>query len=406
MVHAVLLVLLFQTAGPSASPEDFRDALAHAEALYYEAQFKDSIQLLLRIDDQLRGSSGFIAERATTKLQLALCYIGINDMDKANAFLRELYDISPDYALDAQQYSPKVVALAADAKKEEDEIRCHLAIDDARKLLQAGSAGTVVDHIESMKSKCADLASLEPDAADLLYKRGLDEYKRGDFGIALKDFRTASKVYPQHELASEYAALAEGKLQVTADKLFLEWRQHFEARQFPEAALNYHEIGGIANTQVVDQIQTAYRQALSNLVQDWNRVCPTGNAAELQTIRNQIDQLIPDPAFGADLRAQMSDCKKTGCTTQSSTLVMTRIKTQVNPTFSHDLRKLMGDSSQIVNVKLRIDEAGNVTVNDVQGAIPKVNEAVRFAMEHWKFAPAKDEYGTRCVDTEIAVSIR
>src|SRR5215471_16103197 len=98
MLNSVFaLFLAVQTVGPSPAPADFKDAIAHAEALYYEARFKDSIQLLTRIDDQLRGNPGFVEERVTTKLQLALSNIGLNDMDKAKVFLRELYQVDPEY---------------------------------------------------------------------------------------------------------------------------------------------------------------------------------------------------------------------------------------------------------------------------------------------------------------------
>src|SRR5207237_2102123 len=119
-LSVLALFLSLQAAGPSAAPaqDDFKDALAHAEALYYEARFNDSIQLLMRIDDQLGQNSSRRQEKAATKLQLALSHIGLNDIDKAKAFLRELFDVDPDYPLDPQEFSPKVVALAVDAKKE------------------------------------------------------------------------------------------------------------------------------------------------------------------------------------------------------------------------------------------------------------------------------------------------
>src|SRR5215472_3010808 len=146
-----VLFLAIQVVVPPPMQDDFKDALAHAEALYYEARFKDSIQLLMRIDDQLRQSPGRRQERVATKLQLALANIGLNDFDKAKAYLRDLYDVDPDYLLDPQQFSPKVMALAVDAKKEEDQIRCRSAVEDARKLIQDGRTGALVDLIASAK---------------------------------------------------------------------------------------------------------------------------------------------------------------------------------------------------------------------------------------------------------------
>jgi hypothetical protein len=91
--------------------DDVKDALAHAEALYYEAQFKDSIELLTRIDGLLQGKPERVQDRIRTKLQLALSNIGLNDTDQAKAFLRQLYAIDADYAMNAADFS-KVVALA------------------------------------------------------------------------------------------------------------------------------------------------------------------------------------------------------------------------------------------------------------------------------------------------------
>jgi len=35
------------------APDEINDAIARAESLYYEAKFKESIQLLLRVDEML-----------------------------------------------------------------------------------------------------------------------------------------------------------------------------------------------------------------------------------------------------------------------------------------------------------------------------------------------------------------
>src|SRR5262249_51094493 len=150
----------------------------------------------------------------------------------------------------------------------------------------------------------------------------------------------------------------------------------------------------------------AYRAELNNLVDSWNRTCPTGNTAAMDAIRSQIEELLPEPTFGEDVRARMTNCsKKTGCVPTNSRIVLTRLKTRVNPEISRDMRNLLRDNQATVRVKMRIDEAGNVAVTDVQGYVPMINNAVRSAVERWKFTPATDENGARCVDTEIVVSI-
>ena len=58
---------------------DVSDALAHAEAFYYEAQFNKAIDLLLPVDELLGAEKEQLDEKMEVKLQLALAYVGLND---------------------------------------------------------------------------------------------------------------------------------------------------------------------------------------------------------------------------------------------------------------------------------------------------------------------------------------
>ena len=59
-----------------------------------------------------------------------------------------------------------------------------------------------------------------------------------------------------------------------------------------------------------------------------------------------------------------------------------------------------------VHVKSRIDELGNVTVLDAHGPSPMLNDAVRTAVEKWKFSPVMDDKGPRCAEVDIPVIIK
>src|SRR5215471_12700478 len=67
---------------------------------------------------------------------LALAYIGLNDTAKAKSLLVELYTLDSNYVLDPQQFSPKVMAVASDAKAEQSKLECQAAQDDAQKYLE------------------------------------------------------------------------------------------------------------------------------------------------------------------------------------------------------------------------------------------------------------------------------
>ena len=78
-----VLLTTVQAAAQPAPQDEVKDALAHAEALYYAARFSDSIALLARIDDLLKTQPGKQPEKIDTKLRLALAHIGLNDTAKA-----------------------------------------------------------------------------------------------------------------------------------------------------------------------------------------------------------------------------------------------------------------------------------------------------------------------------------
>ena len=408
-IFALLLIVLLGRPGWSAPSDEVEDALAKAEALYFEAQFAESIKVLVYVDELLRTHPERRQERINVKLQLALAHVGLNDPQKAKSFLNDLFAIDPDYSLDTQQFSPKVMTLAAQARAEQDEIRCQAARTDARNKLTEGNAKVTSDLIASMKGKCDGLAALEPELAEVFYKLGADAYKRGELPIAMQDFQATLKLVPKHDLAVQYMDLTKTKLQLTADRLFLQWQKSFDAGAFIQAAPDYRLLVSLndeANTQMIADARNEYRKALTKLVESWNQACQRGDEAAMNRVKTQMSDILPDPSFGEDIQEHMTTCTKNGCLEMNSVLAMARLKTRVNPELSPALQGFMHGSQVTVRVKARIDEAGNVTVSETQGANPTVNAAVRAALERWKFTPIIDQNGSRCVDTEIPIFLK
>lgn len=406
--YVAAFVIAIQLGAQPSPPNEVTDTLARAQALYFEAKFKDSADLLLRLDEALRPRPDRLPDKINVKLQLALAYIGLNDGGKAKSFLRELYALDADYSLDAQQFSPKVISLAGEAKAEQSEIRCQTVRDDARKKLDAGNGKAVLELIGSNKSKCSGLTTFEPELAELLYKTGFEAYKRGELSNALENFQATLRLSPKHELATQYTDLTQSKLQVNADRLFIQWQKNFDTREYVQAAADFRHLVSFndeSNTQLIAQAKTEYRKALTNMVESYNRACMSGDTAGMNTIRTQMSELLPEPAFGEDIRGRMTTCTKTGCLEMSSTLAMARLKSRVNPEISPALQSFIRGSQITVRVKARIDESGNVTVTDTQGNNPSVNTAVKTAVERWKFSPIIDQNGSRCVNTEIPIVI-
>jgi tetratricopeptide (TPR) repeat protein len=301
------------------------------------------------------------------------------------------------------------MTLATQAKAEQEEIRCENVRTDARKKLTQGNAKATSDLLVSMKFKCDGLADLEPELAEQFYKLGSEAYKRGQLPDAMQDFQATLRLAPKHDLAIQYMELTQTKLQLAADRLFLQWQKNFDSKSFSQAASDYRLLVSLndeANTQMIADARTEYRKTLTSLVDSWNQACIRGDETAMSKIKIEMSDLLPDPSFGEDIRERMTTCTKNGCLQMISVLAMARLKTRVNPELNAALQGFMHGSQVTVRVKTRIDEAGNVTVSETQGGNPTVAAAVRTAVERWKFTPIIDQNGVRCVDTEIPIFLR
>lgn len=211
---AFVLFVLTQAPTTPTTPDEINDAMAHAQALYDGAHFSEAITLLTRIDSALSTQSGRIKDKLETKLQLGLNTIGLNDPAKAKSFFMALYALNPDYELDSQRFSSKVIALAEDAKAEQNKVWCFNAQTIARTYLDNGRAGAFLDLLQSSGAKCSMLAAMGPEAAEILFRTGIEAYKRGDLSTALSNFERVLMFSPEHELARQYVELIHGKLEL------------------------------------------------------------------------------------------------------------------------------------------------------------------------------------------------
>jgi hypothetical protein len=252
------------------------------------------------------------------------------------------------------------------------------------------------------------------------------------------------KLNPKHELATQYADLAESKQQIAGDRLLLQWQKNFEARQYKDAAADFKQINSLGdggNNQMLTRVTTEYRKALVPLVESFGRSCTAGDSARSGQIRSQINEMIPEPGFAEDLRSKLADCvapapsavpaastaatapatagktagkienvpttnsTSSGCLVMDWQLAYLRLKTRVEPEIPREARAYIQNSQVPVRLKTRIDLAGNVSVLETSGTNVILNNSVRTAVERWKFNPTQDVNGPRCVDTEILVMI-
>jgi len=400
-ILTLLIIVSLSRYGWSTRSDEVSDMLARAEALYYEADFAKSVELLLHADDLLRPQAGRLEEKTDVKLQLALGFIGLNDSSRAKAYLGELYALDADHRIDPEMFSPKVIRLAEEAKAEQETLRCRSLSDEAESQLRTGNGDAVVKLIGSNRAKCSALAAFSPRTADLVFKEGLDAYKKAQMTEALQRFRSALVLEPTHELAAQYVDLTESKLQLKAERALLAWRKDFNAGEFALAAGDYRELRSVSSSQTIDDVRVEYRGALSSLVDSWNRACAKNDVAAMEGIRVNVNALLPEPSFGEDILAKMKSCAPTGCIQMDSKLALARLKNRIDPQFPADTKSQINVFPVRVRVKVRIDEKGDVVTSDPQGGNPILYNAIRTAVDRWKFSPAVTEGAARCVDTEI-----
>ena len=84
----IVLAAFLAIQGSQPAPQDeIKDALARAESLYYEAKFNDSVQLLSCVNESLKSQPDRLPEKTSTKLQLALANVGLNNAAAAKAIM-------------------------------------------------------------------------------------------------------------------------------------------------------------------------------------------------------------------------------------------------------------------------------------------------------------------------------
>jgi tetratricopeptide (TPR) repeat protein len=403
-------LLLTQAASQSAPARDeIRDALKQAETLYYDARFNDSIELLLGLDDRLQKEPNRQQEQIAAKLQLVLAYVGLNRNDQAKAVMRQLYAIDKTYSLDPLLFAPKIIALADAAKAEAMTTHCEADRSAVVKSIEKGDIGVVVNRMQLIKSDCPDLAGMDSVVVDVLYQRAVESTKKAEYSEALRLFEAVLKLSPNNDLATQYIAIVNNRVQLETERLALQWHKNFAAREFAAATAAYRElktIGLPTSGEVIKKIDADYRSSIANQLQDSRKACERGDERGVTAIRAEIAQMLPEPSFGADILSEPMDCTKV-CLPSTDRLAMRRLETRVEPDIPRAALSGIGGSGLMLRVKATISETGEVSVKEVDGEHLEINSAVQSAVEQWKFNPAFDQNGhPRCVDTEIPILIK
>src|SRR5262249_34668458 len=193
-------------------------------------------------------------------------------------------------------------------------------------------------------------------------------------------------------------------------EVFSEWRTNFDNRQYEKAATAYEKIkssnvSGIA-TPLTTQIESEYQQALSRLVTDWKAACVGRDAAGMDNLRIEASTVAPRPQLNREALAEMGQCDvkaaPQGCMRSDPILAINRLTTRVNPMIDPALQRYV---TRRMRVSVQIDVAGNVTVIGTSNVNARLADALKKAVEQWKFYPAIVNNEPRCVETELPITL-
>src|SRR5215813_651794 len=159
-----VLALLIWAAPMDPTPELVASTLRRAQALYYDARFQETIDLLFPLDKALGSDDKRTKEKIDIKLQIALAHVGLGQMPEATMRFGEICALDPDYSLDSKKFAPKVVSAFEEAKEENDKVQCQMFCAEADKLLDAGDVEALLALVQRTRSRCNCIEASALDA--------------------------------------------------------------------------------------------------------------------------------------------------------------------------------------------------------------------------------------------------
>ena len=400
-----IAVSLKVLVAPAGAQEDITADLARAEALYYGAEFEPAITLLHDLERRIGNDPQRAADRLRIRLYLGLAHLGLNQTENARSRFVEVCQLDRKYTLSAADYSPKVITLFDEAKEMCAQSYCADVCSQIGAAVAEGKISVAQEQIEAA-GQCPCAAASTGLIANARYKRAMELYGQGLFPEAVKELNSVLALDSTHELAREYLKLSQQRMELTTQQAFADWRMNFDARQYDKAAAAYQKVRS-SNVeslarQLTGQLESEYAKALSGLVTNWKVACAAGDPLRMDTIRKEAEALGAGLPFSRAPLAEMGQCVAQGCVRGDPVLAMNRLKSRVNPQIEPALQRYV---SRGIRVSIEIDLEGNVTVKQITNANIRLAEALRIAVAQWKFYPAVINNLSRCVETELPITL-
>jgi Gram-negative bacterial TonB protein C-terminal len=302
-------------------------------------------------------------------------------------------------------FPSKVVALFEEAKASCTQDYCGEFCGSVSTLISEGKLDAAQNQLQSANSKCSCAAAAAAAITAARFGQAKDLYDRRRFAEASKEFTAMLALDPTDQVARGYLVLSRIELELVVRQAFSDWRENFDSRQYDKAAAAYELIRSSnvepLATQLADLVTFEYQTALSVLVRSWKDACTSGDRTKMDAIKKEAVTLASGAAIDPTALGDMGSCVQQGCFHSDPVLAINRLKTRVSPQIEPALQRYI---SRGIRVDIQIDESGNVKVKQIANANPRLAEALKSAIEQWKFYPAIVDSQPRCVETELPIA--
>jgi TonB family protein len=386
LITTILLLLVSSLGGRAQSvPKD--DPFRTVEEFYFNAEFGKASKLLDEIDIQLASEPGGAEHIKKLRLYQALVAIALDDSETAKARFQQLLAIDSGFYLPSDQYSPKIIRIFTEARRTFDENGCSAACSECEAARKSGDLQKAVNIIIPFRSTCQCAQQISVSLSDSLVGRGRSAFQARDYAQAVNEFKRALEADPSNELAGDFSIVAAGQLRDDLRNAFENWRKSFDSQEYVNAKASYERVlrlssGGESNA--ADEMRLEYQNLFNRYRDMWTQACARQDPLLAHSLRQTVRAIDPSGDLNRDVLSQIESCPAVGCTELPSVPVLERLSRKVYPNVDAALRP----SSKIA-VKIRIDNKGSVTVLDIDNSEGNavVSQAVRDAVERWKFDP-------------------
>src|SRR5262245_53197820 len=171
-----------------SAQQDFSAELERAQSLYFDAEFRSSVDLLLDLQKRVGNDPRRADARLKIALYLGLAYVGLNQTEQAKAEFVEVCTLDSRYGLSPLDYSRKVITLFQEASKAcTGSGPCDRFCGQVDGLIMKGDFTAAQDLLKS-NGQCPCASSARNALIQARFKAGREFYEKDRFAQASTEF--------------------------------------------------------------------------------------------------------------------------------------------------------------------------------------------------------------------------